>query len=181
MYFFARVTKEKGIEDLLEAISIVRNKIPNIQLTVIGGCNLNYLTFLNSKCLQLRIEQNVKFLGFLATQEDIYRYLIQAKMCVLPTYHDIIPGTIIESMLIKLPVVAYAVGGIPELNSKVETIGLVKKGDIFELANKILHFYLNDKLRLTLANSAYLLALDKFSNKNITQDIYKAYYSILNK
>ena len=58
----------------------------------------------------------LNLLGFLKSQQDIYEHAIHSRIYVLPTYHDIIPGTIIESMFMKLPGIAYAVGGIPELN-----------------------------------------------------------------
>jgi glycosyltransferase involved in cell wall biosynthesis len=96
--FFANVTKDKGIEDLLSAISIVKKMFPDISLSVIGSTKNKYLAYLKKVCSELNIEKNVTFLGFLPTQEDIYKYTLQAKMCVMPTYHDIIPGTIIENI-----------------------------------------------------------------------------------
>ena len=67
---------------------------------------------------------------------DVFKEAIKAKICVLPTYYDVIPGTIIESMFMKIPVVAYAVGGIPTLNDNVETVRLVDKYDINGLAKE---------------------------------------------
>lgn len=179
--YFARLSKEKGIEDLLKAISIVKKVNSDITVSVIGGANKKYLTYLNSLCSNLNIQENVKFLGFLPTQEDIYKYAFQAKLCVLPTYHDIIPGTIIESMYMKLPVIAYAVGGIPELNLAQETIMLVDKHDISQLAVKIIQLIKDVELRKQLAENAYNYVNKRLDNAKVVNDIINAYKLILNE
>jgi len=177
--FFAYIYKEKGIEDLLTAISIIKTKYPNILLHVIGRTSNRYFSFLKTLCSKLNIEKNVQFVGFLPSQEDVYRHALQAKMCVLPTYHDIIPGTIIESMLMKLPVVAYAVGGIPELNNDNETVILVEKLNIKQLAEKIEYLLNNVEYRRELAEKAYKYACERFNNKNVVKDIIYSYNLIL--
>ncbi|MEI8201405.1 MAG: glycosyltransferase family 4 protein [Bacteroidota bacterium] len=179
--FFARICKDKGIEDLLSAISIAKKQIPDISLSVIGSSSVNYLEYLKKLCLDLKIENNVKFLGFFPTQDDIFQYAINAKMCVLPTYHDVIPGTIIESMLIKLPVVAYAVGGIPELNRSKETIVLVEKHNINQLAEKILQLIKNSVLRKTLSEDAYVHVNQLLDKNKLATDLLNAYKSILSE
>jgi len=177
--FFARVCKDKGIEDLLHAIVIIKQKIPNIYLTVIGSVSSLYLNFLMQMCKKLNIKDNVHFLGFQKTQNDVYQYAINAKICVLPTYHDIIPGTIIESMFLKLPVVAYAVGGIPDLNRNNETVKLVEKLNTEKLAEAILSLLLNVDCRRKLAEKAYIWANERINNSAIVGDVFKAYASVL--
>lgn len=179
--FFARVCKDKGIEDLIKATALIKKEYPSISVSVIGTTNRNYLDKLKSLCAELKIQDNVQFHGFLPKQEDIYQFALQAKMCVLPTYHEIISGTIIESMFLKLPVVAYPTGSIPELNSDEERIELVEKKCINLLAKKIIGL-LNDKnRRITLSERAYQYANKRFNNKGIAEDIIKIYNRISNK
>lgn len=179
--FFARVCKDKGIEDLLKAISIIKNNYPKISLAIVGSIGSRYLSFLQSLCNELNIVNNIQFVGFLSTQEDVYQYALQSKVCVLPTYHDIIPGTIIESMFLKLPVVTYAVGGIPELNKNEITVITGEKCNINQLAENIL-LLLNDiNKRVILAERAYKYAKHKFGNEFIVNDIVDAYKLILNQ
>jgi len=177
--FFARITKDKGIEDLLKAISIVKKEKPDVSLRVIGHTNKRYLDYLLKMIKKLDIEQNVVFMGFFETQEEIYKYALNAKICVLPTYHDIIPGTIIESMLMKLPVIAYAVGGIPELNEQGEAIILVETRNIILLASSILNLLKDKNRRNTIAKYAYSVANLRYNNKIILKDNLTAYKTIL--
>lgn len=180
--FFARVTKDKGIEDLLEALAIIKLNKPNINLHVIGSVTKTYLGFLKNKCINLNIRENVHFVGFIKTQEDIYNYLLKAKVYVIPTYHDIIPGTLLESMLIKLPSISYAVGGIPEINDKLERIKLVEKLNIKELSHSIISLLDNPVIRKELSDEAFLWVKNKFNNnKNIVSELTTAYNYVLTK
>jgi glycosyltransferase involved in cell wall biosynthesis len=178
--FFASVCKDKGIEDLLHALSIVKKERENISLSVVGGVDFIYLNHLRDLCKKWEIEDNVKFLGFLPTQKDIFKLALKAKLCILPTYHDILPGTIIESMYLKLPVIAYAVGGIPELNNHTECIKLVTPLDVEELADSIECMLDNSAYRNKLAENAYKVAKKSFNNNSTVEDIIKAYKEILN-
>ena len=177
--FFARVCKDKGIEDLLEALALIKKIKPDISLQVIGDPGESYLKFLKNKLNQLDIESNVKFLGFIETQHELQKQVSQAKICVLPTYHDIIPGTVLESMFMKLPVIAYAVGGISELNDKGQAIVLVEKNNIQQLSNEIANLLKNESKRNYLAEFAYTYTRERFKNSNVVNDIMKAYNEIL--
>ncbi len=151
--YFARVCRDKGIEDLLKAVVLLTKEKKDISLRIIGPIGKAYKYLLLNMIESLGIKPNVILVGFMKSQQDTFRYAIDAKICVLPTYHDSIPGTIIESMFMKLPVVAYAVGGIPELNIKEETIMLVEKHNILQLSEKIMQLLNNDDLRIKLVRS----------------------------
>lgn len=177
--FFARVCKDKGIEDLLQAISHVKKKIPQINLSVVGGVDSEYKNILGGIVKQLDIEENVKFHGYLQTQQDIHQLAYNAKVCVLPTYHDILPGTVLESMFIKLPVIAYAVGGLPELNKTSENIILVKKLNINELSGAIISILSSDIYRRKLTENAHSFVQKQFDNTYVSAALLHAYHEIL--
>lgn len=179
--FFARINKDKGIEDLIEAVAIVKKQLPGIKLHVIGRVRKRYLFLLEKKIERLHLKENIDFLGFMDTQQDIYRHAINARICVLPTHHDIIPGTVIESMFMKVPVVAYAVGGIPDLNDKGETVVLVEKNNISALSAAIVDLLKNKDKRDVLSERAYTYAKMRFNNSDVPIDIMKAYDKIIHE
>lgn len=177
--FFARICRDKGIEDLLQAISKIKISRPTITLLIIGEINNSYYKFINQLITKLEIQDNIIWKGFVTDQDTIYEHAFQSKICVLPTLHDIIPGTIIESMLMKLPVISYAVGGIPEINETDERIVLVEKGNIDLLTAKILYLLDDNDKRVSLSEKAFLYAKDKFNNINIVSDITNSYEKII--
>ena len=179
--FFARICKDKGIEDLLQAIALIKDVKPEIKLSVIGSANHNYIKYLKKLCKEYNIEENVRFEGFLKSQYDIYSLAYKSKLCVLPTYHDIIPGTILESMMMNLPVIAYSVGGIPELNKDIEVVRLVEPFDIVLLSKTILDLLVNTDNRQELARKAYSYISDCYSEKKAYLDIVLLYEKIFSK
>lgn len=175
--FFARVCKDKGMDDLLKALSIIKRKKPNVKLCVIGANS----PFYQDMADQLGISDNIYWAGFLPTQADVHKMASAAKISVLPTYHDIIPGTIIESMFLKLPVVAYDVGSIHEVNKSKHIISLVAKGDIPELADTILNL-LKDEAALEIkAEKTYRRILEIADYSNTPGDLLDAYKEVIHE
>jgi len=163
--FFARITRDKGIGDLIKALAILKQKKEDITLCVIGGGKLDEWKNLAK---ENNVYDNIFWAGFLPTQNDVHLMASEAKICVLPTYHDMIPGTIIESMFLKVPVVAYDVGSIHEINNSAEIISLVKKGNIEDLANSILQFLNNPDLCSIRAEKGFNRANEMYMNNNDT-------------
>ena len=120
--------------------------------------------------------------GFLPTQDDVHRLASQAKISVLPTYHDVISGTILESMFLKIPVVAYDVGSIHEVNKKEEIISLIGKQNIDELAHKINYLLDNPDIAEKRAEKGYERAHEMFyhSNDEIKDSLLQAYNKVIN-
>ncbi len=177
--FFAKICKDKGIEDLIEAAHIVIQKIPEFKLIVIGSAEPKYLSLLKARGNSLNLENNIEWKGFIDNQQEVYKYCSASKISVLPTYHDIIPGTIIESMLLKTAVVAYSVGGIPEINNNNEVISLVERGNINQLADKILYLLYNESVRLNMSEGAFLRAKEMFYKENIKHNLINIYKLII--
>ena len=178
LVFFARMSQDKGIIDLLRAVSIIKKQKPEISLCAIGGGKIDKLKDI---ACQLGIETNISWIGFLPSQNDVYKLAAQAKISVLPTYNDIISGTILESLFLKLPVVAYNVGSIHEVNKNDEIISLVDKGDIEGLSNRIKLLLDNDKLLEDIAEKGRERAIEMFSvdDTEIRDDILKAYKIVI--
>lgn len=177
--FFAKISKDKGIEDLIEAANIVKKKIPNFHLLVIGTAESKYLSVLKSRCRVLKLENNIEWKGFVNSHHDVFRYCSESILSVLPTYNDIIPGTIIESMILKTAVVAYSVGGIPEINKNNEVISLVECGNITALAEKMIFLIENELIRKKMIEEAFFRAKQMFLKDTIKQDLVTVYQSII--
>lgn len=177
--FFARVCKEKGIGDLLEAVAEIKKEKPDISLCVIGGGKTDIW---KEKAKELGISGNVFWAGFLPAQKDVHKMASAARISVLPTYHDIISGTIIESLFLKIPVVAYDVGSIHEVNQHEKIITLVDKFDINGLAESVLLLLNDSKLRQEIAEKGYTRVHEMFSTSVdvIKTEFLNTYSNVIN-
>lgn len=179
--FFASISKEKGIEDLISAIKLVKLSIPTISLKIIGRCDNDYKGYLLNRISQYGLLRNVEFLGFLPSHFEVHRIASEAKLSILPTYNDILPGTIIESLKARIPVIAYAANGVVDFNDQVEAIRLVNVGDIKELANQIIYLLKNSQERDKLVANGLKIANEYFNNTTEIDKMINSYKLIINK
>jgi len=177
--YYAGIAKDKGIEDLLEAIRIIRISRPSIQAIIIGGGSSVYINYLRDVITEYDLKENVLFAGFLPSQQDVFKLAAQARVYVLPTHCDVLPGSIREAMFMRLPVVSYAVGGIPSLNEDKECITLVEKQNINELVEKIELVLNNPERTNRLVENAFEVITSKYDDGKIYSNMLNIYYDIL--
>lgn len=180
LVFYARVTKNKGVEDFIHAVHNLKIKIPRIKAIIIGGARESYLNTLKQLSESLNVRENIDFAGFQATQQDVFKLAVQAKIYVLPSYFDGMPGTIREAMYMKLPVIAYNVGGIPSFNDEKECITLAESRNINDLVDKIWLVMNDDQRTARLVNNAYEMAQRTLDNNIVYDNFIKMYQHILN-
>jgi glycosyltransferase involved in cell wall biosynthesis len=179
LVFFARLTKMKGIEDLIKAVSKARDRKPEIKLCIIGSADGTYLNYLKMLIGNLNLNDNIVFKGFFPTQKEMHNEVVKARISVLPTYNDTIPGTIVESMLLGVPVISYNTGGIPDLNKEEEHVILVEQGNIGQLANEIIKLLTNLNKQQELAERAMKYARYEFDNANSVNLMILAYNAVI--
>jgi len=108
--FVGSLIKEKGIVELLDAASSLREEYSQYQFRIIGQGPL-------SDALISKYDvatNNVKFLGSLPLQE-VAEEIRQARLLVLPSYREGVPNVILEALSSGTPVVATNVGGVAEV------------------------------------------------------------------
>lgn len=105
-----RLSPEKGHRYLLEAFAAVLKKTDNAVLVVIGDGVSEHS--LKKQSQSLNIEDKVFFLGF---RHDVHRILTIFDLFVLPSEQEGLPNALLEAFAAQIPVVATAVGGVPEV------------------------------------------------------------------
>jgi glycosyltransferase involved in cell wall biosynthesis len=94
---------------------------------------------------------------------------------VLPTHHDVIPRSIIESMYIGTPVISTNVGGLPDLNLHEQTCILVEKNDVNQLAESIFDLLNNKHLQEQLVINAREMVFRDFNVQTIADRLIEIY------
>ena len=130
----------KGIHVLLESMAKVVTQFPNQQLFIVGDGE--YREELERLVHELKLENNIVFLGHLE-QRLLREYLRNCLVMVLPSFTEGLPRVVAEAMACEKPVIATAVGGIPELIKDGENGFLVQPKDTEALAERILYFIRN--------------------------------------
>ncbi|QDT97300.1 glycosyltransferase [Gimesia aquarii] len=129
----SRLSPEKDLLTMLEAVRIVVNSIPTFQLHIVGDGPER--TVLEQKTAALQLESNVQFLG---ERNDVPSLLSQSGFYVSSSLTEGISLTLLEAMSVGLPIVATSVGGNPEIVQQPETGILVPSADATKLAEAVL-------------------------------------------
>jgi glycosyltransferase involved in cell wall biosynthesis len=128
----ANLRTEKGHDVLMDAATIVLRRVPDARFLVIGdGAERDRL---EQRARALDLGPALQFLGH---QEDIPALLHALDIFVLPSRSEAFPNALLEAMATGMPVVASAVGGIPELVSDGANGLLVRPERPSELAASI--------------------------------------------
>lgn len=168
-----RLTTIKGIEYLLRAVALLvkERKLMPIHVAVIGGGPLQ--KSLETLSAELSITEHVRFLG---ERQDVPNLLRLLDVFVIPSLHEGIPMALLEAMRAGCPVIASAVGGIPEVIRDGKDGVLVPPRDPGALARAIelLYASVQDRMRLSHAGRARVEAeFDAERMAELTKEFYR--------
>lgn len=179
--FWGRVTVDKGVEDLINAVALIKVKKPSIKCMILGGGSSVYTDKLKMMVEQQSLTDNIIFGGFQKTNEVLFKMASKAIVYVLPTHYDALPGSIRESMYMKLPVISYPVGDIPALNKDTECVVLADYQNVENLAMRINNVLDDEPYRQKLIDNAYACVATSSSNEVIGNQFIGLYEAIVNK
>lgn len=156
-FYLGRLSKEKGILNLIEAIG----DIPDAKLLIAGdGPERERIEAYIS---EHKLDGRITLLGY-QNQDSIHKYITNSRFVVIPSiWNENCPYSVLEAMEIGKPIVASRMGGIPELIADGENGYLYKADDINELKEK-LTLLLNDYEKV-----------NSFAQKS--RELYESYYS----
>jgi rhamnosyl/mannosyltransferase len=148
LLFVGRLSVQKNVARLLEAMSLVREPV---RLNVVGDGNLRTPLLAQAERLGLTMtaRPRVRFSGTLL-DDDLVRAYAQADAFVLPSNNEGMPLVALEAMASALPVLATDVPGSAEL---LRGIGLLTDPEPGALAAAIDRLARDPALRLQLARS----------------------------
>lgn len=137
----------KGFHLLLEAVSMLKKKYPDIKIKAIGTNVLTsdlkarmrftkYQLYLRRFIKNHHLENNVEFLGSLSPDKMIENYL-KSNVYVLPSVIENSPNSLCEAQLLGLPCVSSYVGGTSEFIEHGDTGFLYRAEESAELADYI--------------------------------------------
>ena len=114
-------------------------------------------------------------LQFLGSRSDIHALLAAADFFVLPSDVEGLPMAVLEAMAHGLPVVATAVGGIPEVITDGREGLLVPPGDAAALARAIQRLLTSSEMRLRLGDAARDRVSKEFSLETMANRYQQIY------
>ena len=167
---FGRITPYKGVEYLIEAEKLIRDKIPDLTITIAGEGNMKrYKKSIAEK-------SNIVVLNRFIPDEEVAELFQKTTLVVLPYTHGSQSGVIPIAYAFKKPVVVTDVGSIPEVVEEGKTGFVIPPKNVNALVEAIIKLLQNDGLRKEMGENAYKKMEKELSwveNAEKTAKIYK--------
>jgi len=117
----------------------------------------------------------IRFVPYQKDPKKVARFYQAADLYIHPARADTFPNTILEALACGTPVVASAVGGIPEQVVEGRTGFLVPVGDARAMAERVLGLLADEGLRLRMGRQAAGDAARRFGLERMAEE-YLAFY-----
>ena len=145
--FAGRLGPQKSLEVALEAVA----ELPDVSLVVAGdGPDRGTL---ERRARELGVDGRARFLGSVP-RDGVLRLFRAADASLLSSSWENLPHTVLEALAVGSPVIATAVGGVPEVVRDGENGLLVPARDPQALAEAIRRFFADEQLRARLTAAA---------------------------
>jgi glycosyltransferase involved in cell wall biosynthesis len=142
-----RLTPQKALGDALEAVS----RVAGVQLLVLGDGPERVA--LERRAREIGVADRVRFLGA-GTREDVIALFRAVDAALMSSAWENLPHTLLEALAAGTPVIATAVGGIPEVVRDGENGLLVPPSDVAAIASAVERVVSDEVLRASLAAAA---------------------------
>lgn len=173
--FMGRLGDRKGVYDLLEAFSLLIEKVPCAILLLGGDGEIDKV---NKIISQMNLSERIKVLGWVAGNDKIKLYE-KADIYTLPSYNEGLPVSILEAMASGLPVVSTPVGGISEAVIEGVNGYLVQPGDVESLYKRLMSLCQSAELRTSMGKESRELIEEKFDIQKLVSQLMDIYTTTL--
>lgn len=171
-----RLSREKAQMDLLVAFNHLLKYVPetNVKLVIVGdGPERGPLA---AAAASLGLSERVVLIGEVA---DVRPYYAAANVFVLPSHSEGSPYVLLEAMSARVPIVATAVGGVPEMVTHEQTALLVPSQDSHAMAAAIARILGDQELARRLTNDAYNRVTTAYAPETQIRSLIELYRSIV--
>ena len=167
--FVGRLTRQKGVHVLLEAMAILRREGMPLDLTIVGDGPERG----NLKAQARALGLTVTFTGFIAP-ELVIDHLRDKQAFVLPALEEGLGLVVAEALTQAVPVVASRSGGIPDLLVDPEAGILVPPGEAAAVAAAIRSVVKEERYRIGAWRAGRILA-ERLSPEKVAEQFEGLY------
>jgi glycosyltransferase involved in cell wall biosynthesis len=172
----AVLSNQKGIEYLLDAISILKREDIEIKFVIVGGGPLE--VYLRNRAVQLGLDDKVIFTGW---RNDARKYFAAFDIFLQPSLWEAFSIVLLEAMSSKMPIITTDVGEHKNV-IKNEISGLLIKPKSSAEIVKAIEKLINDKhLCSKLGGNAYETYIEKYTINAMINSYEKLYMNMLSE
>lgn len=166
----ARLLKDKGIVEYVEAAKLVKQKYPQAEFHLVGWIDENPAA-INQSQLDDWISSNaIQYWGKL---EDVRPAIAESSVYVLPSYREGTSRSVLEAMAMGRPIITTDAPGCRETVVDGKNGYLVPIKSIDELATAMIKFIENNVLYKEMGRASRKMAEEKYDVKKVNAHMIK--------
>jgi glycosyltransferase involved in cell wall biosynthesis len=166
--FLARLLKDKGIYEFINAARIIKDKYPNIKFDVAGSIDDNPSSIKQEELDAWIKEKIINYLGYLT---DVREVIKDSSVFVLPSYREGLPISILEAMATGRAIITTDAPGCRETVIDEVNGYLVPIKSVEGLVAAMEKFILYPDLITKMGKESRLIVEDKFDARKVNANI----------
>jgi glycosyltransferase involved in cell wall biosynthesis len=174
--FVGRLVKDKGIEELVEAFSLLKAKHPHIKLLLVGPYEPERDPLAPATRKIIETDKSIIHAGF---QQDIRPYLMISQALAFPSYREGFPNVPMQAGCFNLPSIVTDINGCNEIIVDGKNGLIIPAKKVPELQQAMERLLTNSALYLTLQTNARKMIVDRFEQKYLWELLLNEYHDQL--
>jgi glycosyltransferase involved in cell wall biosynthesis len=173
--FVGRLTRDKGIPELLTAFLQLDEQFRDLRLVLVG-------CFEEEDPLPVETRKSLQthpHIIFAGPVEDTPAYYAMASIVVLPSHREGLPTVVLEAQAAGKPVVGAAATGIVDVITDEETGLLFPVGDATALATALERLITDKTLAARVARAGQERVKQEFRQEQVWERLLRAYLGVL--
>lgn len=171
--FHSRLLYDKGFNEIVEALSILRKKKIYPKILILGDPDESNRSSVDKSIIISMVQKKICL--WINKVDNVIPYLQKSKISVLPSYREGLPKSLLEAASCKLPLVATNVPGCRDICKNNFNGILVPKKDSKFLSKAIEKLLKNKALMSKYGENGRKLVKQQFSLKIISHQFMKIY------
>lgn len=177
--FLGVLIKRKGVDDLIQAISMLKhqNALGKMQFIIAGTGEEE--TNLKQKCHELQLDDCITFAGWVDGNKK-NELIKKSQALVLPSYNEGLPISILEAVSYGMPIVATDVGDISIAVRDGENGYLINPGDVKALSKALIGISESKEKYVHMSEISRNISEEYFSSDMFFEKITNCYEEAVN-
>jgi len=162
-----RLTSQKGQEYLIQMAKMLKEKNFPFHLFIAGEGELQEK--LQAMIHEFKLEKEVTLLGHV---QEMERFFSALDFFIFPSAYEGSANTLIETLMAKLPSIAFNVSSMPEIIQHERTGLLAPLGDAQALAQAVIRLSEDQELREKIKSEGFKLVQEKFDQEKNLREFF---------
>lgn len=170
--FIGRIVKDKGMDELAEAMNRLLRMNKKCKLILVGWFEREQGSITEEHENFFRNNDSVLYVGY---KKDVRPYLAAADALVFPSYREGFPRVVLEAGAMGLPSIVTDINGCNEIIVEGENGVIIPPRDKNSLYEAMLHFIDNPDKTTAMAANARRMIQEKYEHQDVVEALLEMY------